>query len=103
MTAIFIFSLTHVGPLGHHVLTPAADSSEPGPLVTGIGGPIVTGIGGPLHRNTHQCLQTERVELSRAKRAPDAPQIHSTVTKARCTQIANYYALMTFRDIRQRR
>jgi hypothetical protein len=42
-----------VGHLGHDVLTPAADSSQPGPLVTGISGPLLGGIGGPLHRNTH--------------------------------------------------
>ena len=38
------YFLTHVGHLGHHILTPAAGPS--------LDWPTSTGIGGPLHRNT---------------------------------------------------
>ena len=61
MTAIFTFFLTQVGHLGHHVLTPAAGSSLPGPLVTGMGGPLPGGIGGPLHRNTQSFVKDKKI------------------------------------------
>src|SRR5579871_6392434 len=53
MAVKFTFFLTDVGHLGHHILTPAAGSSYPGPHASGIAGSLAGGIGGPLHRNTH--------------------------------------------------
>jgi hypothetical protein len=63
-----------VGHLGHDVLTPAADSSQPGPLVTGISGPLLGGIGGPLHRNTQHCLQHEEIKQKLQSRRAQAAE-----------------------------